>query len=138
MFCSPTDYSPPGSCVYGISQARILEWVAISFFRGSSWTRDCTCFICISRQFFTTEPPGKPFMTLSFAYKPVIHFKFFIWCKVVIKFFKNKWISASFSSILLRRLSFFYWTVFASILKISFLYMYGLFLHTPLYSLGLT
>ena len=30
------DYSPPGSCVHGISQARILEWVAISFSRGSS------------------------------------------------------------------------------------------------------
>ena len=30
------DYSPPGSSVPGISQARILEWVAISFSRGSS------------------------------------------------------------------------------------------------------
>ena len=33
------DYSPPGSLVRGISQARILEWVAISFFRGSSPTQ---------------------------------------------------------------------------------------------------
>ena len=32
----PMDYSPPGFSVRGISQARILEWVAISFFRGSS------------------------------------------------------------------------------------------------------
>ena len=32
----PMDYSPPGSSVPGISQARILEWVAISFSRGSS------------------------------------------------------------------------------------------------------
>ena len=31
LFCDPLDYSPPGSSVYGISQARILEWVAISF-----------------------------------------------------------------------------------------------------------
>ena len=31
------DYSPPGSSVHGISQARILEWLAISFSRGSSW-----------------------------------------------------------------------------------------------------
>ena len=30
------DYSPPGSSVHGISQARILEWVAVSFSRGSS------------------------------------------------------------------------------------------------------
>ena len=33
LFCDPMDYSPPGSSVRGISQARILEWVAISFSR---------------------------------------------------------------------------------------------------------
>ena len=33
--CNPMDYNPPGSSVHGISQARILEWVAISFSRGS-------------------------------------------------------------------------------------------------------
>ena len=36
LFWDPVDCSPPGSSVYGISQARILEWVAVSFFRGSS------------------------------------------------------------------------------------------------------
>ena len=36
------DCSPPGSSVHGILQARILEWVAISFSRGSSWPRDRT------------------------------------------------------------------------------------------------
>ena len=36
------DYSPPGSSVHGILQAGILEWVAISFSRGSSWPRDRT------------------------------------------------------------------------------------------------
>ena len=34
--CDPSDYSPPGSSLHGISQAKILEWVAISFSRGSS------------------------------------------------------------------------------------------------------
>ena len=34
--CDPTYYSPRGSSVHGIFQARILEWVAISFYRGSS------------------------------------------------------------------------------------------------------
>ena len=34
--CNPMDCSPPGSSVHGISQARILEWVSISFSRGSS------------------------------------------------------------------------------------------------------
>ena len=42
------DCSPPGSSVHGISQARILEWVAISSSRGSSWPRDQTPISCIS------------------------------------------------------------------------------------------
>ena len=42
------DDSPPGSSVHGISQARILEWVAISFSRGSSPPRVQTCGSCIS------------------------------------------------------------------------------------------
>ena len=49
----PMDCSPPGSSVQGISQARILEWVAISFCRGSSRPRDwthSTCVSCIGRQ----------------------------------------------------------------------------------------
>ena len=33
LFCNPMDCSPPGSSVHGISQARILEWVTISFTR---------------------------------------------------------------------------------------------------------
>ena len=37
--CNPMDCGPPGSSVYGILQARILEWVAISFSRGSSQPR---------------------------------------------------------------------------------------------------
>ena len=41
--CNPMDCSPPGSSILGILQARILEWVAISFSRGSSRPRDWTC-----------------------------------------------------------------------------------------------
>ena len=41
--CDRVDCSLPGSSVHGISQARILEWVAISFSRGSSRPRDRTC-----------------------------------------------------------------------------------------------
>ena len=40
--CDPLDCSLPGSSVYGIFQARILEWIAISFSRRSSWPRDWT------------------------------------------------------------------------------------------------
>ena len=38
--CDPMDYSPPGFSGHGISQARILEWVAIPFSKGSSRPRD--------------------------------------------------------------------------------------------------
>ena len=46
--CDPMDCSPPGSSVHGILQARILEWVARSSFRGSSQSRNQTCVSCIS------------------------------------------------------------------------------------------
>ena len=45
--CNPMD-SPPGSSVQEILQARILEWVAISFSRGSSQPRDWTHVSCVS------------------------------------------------------------------------------------------
>ena len=45
LFCDPIDYSPPGSSVHVISQARVLEWVANSFSRGASQPRDRTCFL---------------------------------------------------------------------------------------------
>ena len=44
------DFSPPGSSVNGISQARILEWVAISFSKGSSQPRYQTCISCFGRR----------------------------------------------------------------------------------------
>ena len=51
--CDPMDCSPPGSSVHGIFLARILEWVAIYYARGSSRPRDRThvsCVSCIVRQ----------------------------------------------------------------------------------------
>ena len=56
--CDPMDCSPPGSTVHGISQARILEWVAISFSKGSSQPRDQTCISFIAGRFFSIEPQG--------------------------------------------------------------------------------
>ena len=50
LLCNPMDCGLPGSSDYGISQARILEWVAISFSRGSSRHRNQTYFSCIGRQ----------------------------------------------------------------------------------------
>ena len=48
ILCDPLDCSPPGFSVHGVLQARILEWVAISFSRGSSRPRDQTPISCIS------------------------------------------------------------------------------------------
>ena len=52
-FCDPMDYSLPGSSVHGIFQARVLEWVAISFSRGYSQPRDWTQVSRIAGRRFT-------------------------------------------------------------------------------------
>ena len=54
------DCSLTGSFVHGILQARRLEWVAISFSRGSSHTGIGPTSPAMADRFFTTEPPGKP------------------------------------------------------------------------------
>ena len=51
--CIPMNCSLPGSSTHGILQARILEWVAIPFSRGSSCSRDQTPVYCIAGRFFT-------------------------------------------------------------------------------------
>ena len=57
QFCptlgDPMDWSPPVSSAHGILQARIQEWVAIPFSRGSSQLRDGTQASCIAGRFFT-------------------------------------------------------------------------------------
>ena len=53
------DSRPQVSSVHGISQARILEWIAISFTRCSSQPRDRTPSV-LAGMFFTTEPQGSP------------------------------------------------------------------------------
>ena len=59
--CDPMDCCPPDSSVRGILQARILEWVAISFSRGSSWPRDQTQVSHI----VADTLPSEPFFTLG-------------------------------------------------------------------------
>ena len=56
----PMDHRPPDSSVHGILQARIQEWVAIPFCRGSSPPRDRTWIVCIAGRFFTNWATGKP------------------------------------------------------------------------------
>ena len=62
----PHGLCPPGSSGHGIFQARILEWVAISFSRRSSWPRHQTWVSCIAGGFFTTESPEKPMICLCY------------------------------------------------------------------------
>ena len=57
---SETPWTVPHQAPLSILSAIILEWVAISFSRGSSWPRDRTHVSCITGWFFITEPPGKP------------------------------------------------------------------------------
>ena len=64
--CDLVDCGLSGSSVRGISQAIILERVAISSSKESSQSRDQTRVSCIGRWiFFTTEPPQKPIEPLS-------------------------------------------------------------------------
>ena len=75
LFCNPMDCSPPGSSVHGISQARILEWVAVSFSRLCSWPRDRTSVSCIGRQILFHWATRE---ALTFMYRIVL-----IWKKIV-------------------------------------------------------
>ena len=52
--CNPTDCSLSGSSVHGIFQASVMEWIAISFSRGSSRPRNRTGVSCIAGRFFTS------------------------------------------------------------------------------------
>ena len=67
--CNPMYCSSPGSSVYGIPQARILEWVAISFSRGPSQPRDRTHVSCI---------PGRILYRLSYQGSPTTRIQQFL------------------------------------------------------------
>ena len=62
------DYSPLGSSVHGISQARILAWVVIPFSRGSSWPRDRTCITCIGSPLSPSLPLSHQGSSLIFSH----------------------------------------------------------------------
>ena len=68
--CDPMDCSLPGSSVFGILWARILKSVAISFSRGSSWSRDWTWISCTAGRFFTIWATKEAlfYMTLTSSY----------------------------------------------------------------------
>ena len=67
--CNSMYCSPPGSSVHGIILVRILEWVAVSFSRGSPQPRDWICLSCIGRQILyhwaTREAPWEHYSAIK-------------------------------------------------------------------------
>ena len=69
--CYPMDCSPPGSSVHGISQARILEWVAVSFSSNDGYM----LYFCPNQQLYNTES-----WTLMWSLDIIIYDYWFISC----------------------------------------------------------
>ena len=83
--CDPVDCSPPGSSVHRILQARILEWVAISFSRGSSWPRDWTRVSRTGGGFFNLWATREALInTLTYMFEQ--HFSLYLTCLLQIQF----------------------------------------------------
>ena len=73
--CGPMGCNLPGFSAHGIFQARILEWGAISCFRGSSWPRDqnyVPCSPAVSGGFFTGSATWEALLYLRSLDKPYI------------------------------------------------------------------
>ena len=73
--CHPKDCSLPASSAHGVFQARVLEWVAISFSRGSFRPRDQTHVSCVSRQIlYHLSHQGNP-MVMSIQFRDVVRIR---------------------------------------------------------------
>ena len=72
--CDPMDYSLPGSSIHGIFQARILEWIAISLPRVSSWTRDGSWISRIAgKTIYHLSHQGSPCLSMKLKVKLLSH-----------------------------------------------------------------
>ena len=70
ILCDPVDCSSPGSSVHGILQVRILEWVAMPSFNGSSKAGIEPRSSALQADSLLAEPPGKPFFALGHSVIP--------------------------------------------------------------------
>ena len=77
--CDPMECSLPGSSVHGLLQARILEWVAISYSRGSSRSMDQTQVSCIAGRFFTLWATKETFLLRDLTAKFVTTMSSSLW-----------------------------------------------------------
>ena len=76
--CDPVGCSPPGSSVHRIFQAKILEWIAISFSKRSSRPRDQTWISGTAGKFFTIWATGKTSL-LKYTFMPWHTFCILLW-----------------------------------------------------------
>ena len=93
------DCSPPDSSVHRILWARILEWVAIPFSRGSSWPRDQTRVSCITSRFFTvctTKKPLSVVVKINFAGQALGIIRQVCQGDFLCPFHKRTWMHSSF------------------------------------------
>ena len=76
--CDPMDYSPPGSSAYGVIQTRILEWVAISFSRGSSLGLNQGLLHCRQVLYYLSHQGRPKYIHPHFSsVQPLIRVRFF-------------------------------------------------------------
>ena len=94
--CNPMDYSPPGTSVHGILQARILEWVAMSFSRGSPQPRDQTQVSWIAEDSLPPELPGKTYGQ-HVKWKLLSHVQHVPWTIESMEFSRSEYCSGSLS-----------------------------------------
>ena len=123
--CNPMDCTPTGSS----AQSRILEWVAISFSRGSSQSRNRTHVSCIAGGFLTTESLGKPMnYTLTLwiicLYLPFSYVLFLFYLKI---FSSPDVFISSFSSLVIQTKSLKYY-IFDPLLIMFIFHLYTLLL----------
>ena len=87
--CSPMDCSPPGSSVHGIFQARILDWIAVPFSRGSSQSRDQTRVSYIAGSLYCWATREAPPNCVSVVDNSALRSSFIILCQTLLYHIKS-------------------------------------------------
>ena len=98
--CNPMDCILSGSSIHRIFQAKMLDWVVISFSRGSSWSRARTQVSCTPGRFFANWATWKKHGRIPFSPHPCVSLLLSViliivhpsWCRVVSDFGFHFWI----------------------------------------------